>query len=75
MFSDDMYIDALGRQASALDRAVRHHTQVLMDGMDDESAARAVAFETGLYREMMDRATAVQLIVHAAERAQAFPRR
>lgn len=74
MFSDDFYIDALGRQAAAVDRASVAQAQDLVDGLDDTESARVLAFEVGAYREMMHRATAVQLIVHAAERAQSFHR-
>lgn len=75
MFSDDFYIDALGRQAAATDAASIVHAQVLTDGDDDTDAARVLAFEVGVYREMMMRATPLQLIVHAAERAQTFHKR
>lgn len=74
MFSDDFYIDALGRQATAVDSALVAHDQDLIDGDDNTESARVLAFEVGAYREMMRRATAVQLIVHAAERAQSFRR-
>lgn len=74
MFSNDFYIDALGRQAAAVDSALVAHDQDLIDGDDSAESARVLAFEVGAYREMMLRATPVQLIVHAAERAQSFHR-
>lgn len=75
MFSDDFYIDVLGRQAVAVDTASRSHAQDLVDGHDDAESARLLAFELGAYQELVRRASAVQLIVHAAERAQSFHRR
>lgn len=72
MFSDDIYIDALGRQAAAVDTAVVAHNQDLVDGLDATESAVIVAYEVARYGDMMSRATAVQLIVHAAERAQSF---
>lgn len=74
MFSDDFYIDTLGRQAAAVDRALLEHKQDLVDGADADESAKVLAFETGAYVEMMQRATPVQLIVHAAERARSFHR-
>lgn len=74
MFSDDFYIDALGRQAAATDAASMAHAQALIDGHDGTETASVLAFEVGAYRELCLRASPVQLIVHAAEQAQRFRR-
>lgn len=74
MFSDDFYIDALGRQAEAVDSASVAHDQDLLDGNDGDETARVLAFEVGAYRTLLARATPVQNIVHAAERATSFHR-
>lgn len=72
MFSDDFYIDALGRQAVATERASIAYNQALVDGEDALEEERALAYEAAEYVRMMNSATPVQLIVHAAERAQSF---
>lgn len=74
MLSDDYYIDVLGRQAAATERASTAYSQALIDGHDALPEERALAYEASEYVRMMRAATPVQLIVHAAERAQSFRR-
>lgn len=72
MMTSDYYIDALGRQAAAVERASIAYSQALVDGSDAESEERVLAYEADAYVRMVKTATPVQLIVHAAERAQSF---
>lgn len=72
MLSDDHYIDALGRQAAATERASIAYSQALLDGESGQSEECALEHESTEYLRLLKSATPVQLIVHAAERAQSF---
>lgn len=72
MITPDHYIDALGRQAAAVERASIAYSQALVDGEDAAQEERVLAYEADAYVRMMKDATPVQLIVHAAERAQTY---